>query len=290
MSIERKNMKIGNKTSAFFKTGDSQRGFMKMKEFGFECADYQELLNPKGDIYSMSENEFETFLKCEKNNADAAKIYISQVHGPWIVDDTTEEARKVGRHYYERSIRGTALLDCKYVVFHPFMPFGRADVENEIENWEMNIEFFQSLAPLAKATGVTICIENMPFRSLSIAGWRKIGELVDELNDDCFGICIDTGHCNILGDSAAEALDTLGNRVKVLHVHDNMGRFDQHLIPFTGRTDWVSFAKALGRTKLVLSLEPGDIYEFPAELGKASDLMLRTEYMAAQRLLELSAE
>ena len=49
----------------------------------------------------------------------------------------------------------------------------------------------------------------------------------------------------------------LGDRLKVLHVHDNDGKNDQHRAPFTGTIDWEDFTSALAETGFrgVMSLE-----------------------------------
>ena len=41
-------------------------------------------------------------------------------------------------------------------------------------------------------------------------------------------------------------LKVLGNRTRVLHVQDNLGAKDDHLIPTEGTINWKKFATALG--------------------------------------------
>lgn len=41
------------------------------------------------------------------------------------------------------------------------------------------------------------------------------------------------------------ALLTMGKRIKVLHVHDNMGVTDQHLAPYMGNINWEDFIQSM---------------------------------------------
>jgi sugar phosphate isomerase/epimerase len=86
------------------------------------------------------------------------------------------------------------------------------------------------------------------------------------------GICIDTGHANLHRDlfanPAAAYLRAFADRLVHLHVSDNLGTGDDHLVPGTGTIDWRSIADALRRIgyrgTIVLELaEPG-----PAEAAR----------------------
>lgn len=65
------------------------------------------------------------------------------------------------------------------------------------------------------------------------------------------GICIDTGHANLhrdlFADPAAAFLREFGDRLVHVHVSDNSGAGDEHLVPGTGTIDWRSLAAALKR-------------------------------------------
>ena len=50
----------------------------------------------------------------------------------------------------------------------------------------------------------------------------------------------------IIGQDPCQMLRTLGHRTKVLHIHDNGGIEDDHLIPTRGVIDWKRFATTLG--------------------------------------------
>lgn len=238
-------MKIG--ITGCTQYGDEQ--YNKLKEYGFDCVDFG-MANTDAPIYTLPKAESDALLLKEKALAEAAGIEISQVHGPWRYppEDDTEENRAERFEKMCKSIRATALLGCKYWVIHPIMPFGTHDLEEgkEKETWELNVEFFRKLIPVAKEYGVTICFENMPMLNFSIATPADILRFVEEMNDENFEVCLDTGHVTVFrGLSLGEETRRLGKHVKTLHVHDNRASLDMHLLPYLGKGDWEGFTAAL---------------------------------------------
>ena len=73
---------------------------------------------------------------------------------------------------------------------------------------------------------------------------------IDELNkladERLFGFCLDVGHATLLGKDLYRFISILGDRLQVLHVHDNNGLQDEHLFPYMGITNWDRFCRALG--------------------------------------------
>ena len=59
------------------------------------------------------------------------------------------------------------------------------------------------------------------------------------------GICWDVGHANISGYKQSEQLNVLKGKLDVLHIHDNDGVKDKHLLPFDGSVDWDDVASGL---------------------------------------------
>jgi sugar phosphate isomerase/epimerase len=50
-------------------------------------------------------------------------------------------------------------------------------------------------------------------------------------------ICLDCGHAHI-DDDLVDAIETVSEHLVHMHVHDNQGRSDDHLVPFEGTIDW----------------------------------------------------
>lgn len=95
-----------------------------------------------------------------------------------------------------------------------------------------------------KGTDLTICVENIP-RS-DTAESEGLLKLMKELDSPNFGICLDTGHLNLAGESQEHFILNCGSYLKALHLADNMGGFDEHLMPGGhGTVDFVSVVAAL---------------------------------------------
>lgn len=132
------------------------------------------------------------------------------------------------------------------MVIHPIMPFGGESEPDTERMWDINYEFMRKLADAGQAYGVTVCFENMPFRALSLSSPESVLKFVKTLNHPFFKICLDTGHCAVLGISAGESVRRIGKEyLKTLHIHDNDGIADRHMPPYTGVIDWENFSSAL---------------------------------------------
>ena len=59
----------------------------------------------------------------------------------------------------------------------------------------------------------------------------------DQLDGLDVGICLDYGHAHLMGD-LADAIEMVSGHLWTTHVHDNGGRADDHLVPFSGTIDW----------------------------------------------------
>ena len=110
----------------------------------------------------------------------------------------------------------------------------------------VNFEFFSQLAEVGREYGVVICFENMPY---SQQPWWMPAELATfaaSFESDYLKVCLDTGHSQVGGISPADAVWAVGNALlPILHIHDNDGLQDLHMVPFDGVLDWEAFASSL---------------------------------------------
>ena len=221
----------------------------KLKSFGFDALDYQ-IADTNSDIYAMSEEASIAFLCKEREQIEEAGLFVNQVHGPWRWPprDYEEADRNERMEKMKRSMRMAAALGARYWIVHPLMPFGIEDIGSgkEEETRSINLAFMRELLAEAKKNGAVICLENMPFPKFSIATPEAILNIVKEINDEDFKICLDTGHVATYADLdlAQEAL-RLGSYIKALHVHDSFTTHDYHLAPYSGKHDWEKFGAAL---------------------------------------------
>lgn len=93
---------------------------------------------------------------------------------------------------------------------------------NEIseEQLPVGLARFQKAVALAKECGVKLAIENTRVA-------RPVCYLLDNIDDDAFGFCWDSGHENFCSPDI-DFLSLYGDRLIAAHLHDNDGTNDMH--------------------------------------------------------------
>ena len=186
--------------------------------------------------------------------AEAAEKYGMenfQAHAPfpvWCGDEQTDRRMVEITRWF---IHAADSIGCRNLIIHPIVSFNDAPLTLD-ELWEKNTEFFAQMIPAAKEYGVKVCLENMvryhtvgkekrPFES-SCADLNEACCYIDTLNElagtECFGFCLDTGHMHLVHRDPQAAIRTLDSRLTALHLNDNIGSTDQHLMPYMGMLDW----------------------------------------------------
>ena len=95
---------------------------------------------------------------------------------------------------------------------------------------------------------------------------ERLITLLDLGHLDNVGVCLDLGHAHATVGIPA-AVETLGKRIKSLHVHDNHGVRDEHLWPGDGTIDWLQVAALLK----ALPAAPAAVLEIGYKLGDTPD-------------------
>ena len=242
-------LKTGIISDAYYTFDNYEKGMPVMKAHGYDSIDYQGFGSIKNSpLYKMSDGELERYLTNMRECAKANGLGIHQLHGAWPhVDDMSEAGRKQTIEYFKKDIIGAKILGCPRVVVHPCMPkLGTGIPFDEKEDFEVNLCLLESLAPVAKENGVTVCFENMPFPLWSNYSFVKnIKTLLDVVNSEYIKACLDVGHFNVEKGDIYEAICLLGDKLSTLHVHDDRFGQDRHLLPFQGETDWDGFIRGL---------------------------------------------
>lgn len=279
-------MKIGILTEGYSaRCGGLEEGLRCLCADGYECVDYSEFIDTERPKFQCSEAEFDALVRHDRAFIESLGLEISQTHGPWRWPprDATEEDRRERFEKMSRAIRGTAILGCRNFVIHSVMPWGEEDSDPKAMR-DINLEFMGRLCRVAEKNGVVICFENMPMPKLSLASPEACLGFVREINSPNFRICLDTGHCTMLGVRPGDAVRLLGrDMLAVLHVHDNDGKNDLHWQPYTGVIDWDDFRSALREIGFEgpLSLESKLPAEFTPENRRN---LMRTALRLAGRL------
>ncbi|MBR5869518.1 MAG: sugar phosphate isomerase/epimerase [Clostridia bacterium] len=290
-------MKVGNTTGYFWYGKDADEKYGRMAEVGYEAAD-QSMCDIKDPIFHDDE-ALRAF--CNENKAAALRhsITINQLHGPWPTYDTDDVNRAEGWRCFHRAVLACHMMEIPYMVFHPQMPYGWGhDPEPDPElGTKLTLDLMYDLLPDCEKYGVTICLENMPFRSQKISPMEQIVGVLKTVNHPNAGICFDTGHSLVFKHDIADMARLAAPYLKCLHVHDNDGTRDGHRVPFhsEGTADWNRFTDALAEINYrgVLSLEcMGDIPDVPMELRLSYEKVTYAtgRYLADQVAAKIAAK
>jgi sugar phosphate isomerase/epimerase len=217
---------------------------------------------------------------------DARGVVFNQAHAPFGggYDNYTQNLVPT----FPRAFEFASLCGIKNVIVHPLQRgryYGHAE-----ELFEMNMEFYTGLAPLAKENGIKIAIENMWQRNPQSKYIRddvcadpvELARYYDTLNDpEAFTVCLDLGHVAICGREPEDAIRTLGSRIGALHVHDVDYVSDLHTLPGIGKVNWKEVCRALA-----------DV-DYKGEITLEADYFMKNMddelIPMAERMLEVSA-
>lgn len=311
-------LKIGVQTKNVVCDENPFEGFLRLKKAGFSCADFSlngYLLNSKiyqselNDFFSKPLSELEDFFSVHKKAAKEAGITINQIHMPYpmyVPTGSKELNDYLWKEVAPKSMEICRFLECSYIVIHGFKLVRY--LGSEEAEWQQTEQFIHSIAPMAKESGITICIENL---YESVGGHlvegpgcdaRKAVERIDRINDkygaEVLGFCFDTGHANLVGIDFEKFITMLDYRLKVLHIHDNDGIGDLHQVPFTftktrenkPSTDWDGFIRGLKQIHFdkVLSFETAPVLNsFPDEMKQdALEFIAKIGQYFAERIEE----
>ncbi len=93
------------------------------------------------------------------------------------------------------------------------------------------------LAVIGQSLGVTFLIENLPTEYLFGSNPLDVAELVRDRQTPSLRMCFDTGHAHMTSDILA-SFTACRDVISYLHVHDNRGDQDAHLLPGEGTIPW----------------------------------------------------
>lgn len=239
-----------------------------IKSCGFEAVDfsfnklYRESFDAEKltSFYDKSLDELITYFTPLKKAAEENGIRFPQAHGIYpVYRENDEKATKYNIEVTRKLIALCEFIGCETLVVHPAT---KPNVCKE-EELETNLKVYREWILDAKKYGVKICLENMFYTyDLDIyegvcANANDVCWYIDTLNEeageDIFGFCLDVGHAVVTGANLYQYIMALGKRLTILHIQDNDGICDSHMIPFTQmdrrgkrlRIDWERFIRGL---------------------------------------------
>jgi sugar phosphate isomerase/epimerase len=107
------------------------------------------------------------------------------------------------------------------------------------------LQALERVLDYAKGGPTTLCLENLSPGS-GVCDSADFDRIFTACGSKRLGICLDTGHANLAGVDSAAFVRHAGSRLKALHVADNLGQQDNHMLPYgAGTVPWPGVLSAL---------------------------------------------
>ncbi len=173
----------------------------------------------------------------------------------------------------KRALEIAETIPFKFLIQH----LGVSGEEYDDRKVDAAFSALEQLSVFARQRGVQILLENIP-NGLSSA--EKLQHFIGVTHLD-LNFVFDVGHAHIAGSIEGE-FDTMKDRIRSTHVHDNDGIADKHLFPFLaegGTVDWKKTMRLLtscpGQFPLMLELK--EVPEMEHPLDRINEVFDRLE-------------
>lgn len=143
--------------------------------------------------------------------------------------------------------------------------------EGHVSYWKLDrsvarsdaMEGLRELAKLARQVGVTLGLENTNYGKFAMYNtwheWVAMADSLAGIGDRSVGLVLDVGHGHLAGWDLEELTRSIGAKLIQIHLHDNLGSADDHLMPGKGVLNWAALRRGLAESgsKATLILESG---------------------------------
>jgi sugar phosphate isomerase/epimerase len=180
-----------------------------------------------------------------------AGVPIDSIHGVfgpgYDPASPQEQVRLDAIETYRREGELAAALGGPAVVVHPSpispddLPITPAQRDRRLGPLRKSIE---DLAEVGARLGVVYLWENIPNNYFVGNDPLQLADLLRQVDNPHARMCFDTGHALMTG-TVADRLAGCADVVGYMHVHDNNGREDSHLMPGEGAIDWPALGRVL---------------------------------------------
>ena len=276
-------------------------GIRAIAEAGFDAIDIgldsvfaqKDTIDEAYEAYLLDENRIREMVVAVKEGLKKYGLTIGQAHAPSAYVPRKPRETEIMRKCVEKCFAICEELDCRHLVIHPICDgsarYPSLTKEDEIRE---NMAYFSSIIPLLKKHNIICCLENAysldwgtkKAYACACSDMAEANRYIDDLNalagEKRFAFCLDTGHALMIGTDIYNAIKILGDRLEILHVHDNDGYLDEHTATFLGICNWGRFIKGLREFgyRGNINMETSSFVQlFPKELVPAALKLLAAE-------------
>jgi len=192
-------------------------------------------------------------------------LQIENVHLPFNGINVLWEATADGDAYEKNiidAIKECSQYDIKTVIMHITNGFKLPNLSNVM------LDRIKRIANVAKEYNIKLALENLKVVP-------ALDYILANIQDDNVGFCYDSGHRNCFAKDI-DLLGKYGDRLFAIHLHDNFGDTDMHMLPFDGNIDWEYVYEGIKKSNyhgaLTLELEASKYHPY--------DSLTAQEYLA----------
>ena len=189
------------------------------------------------EIFSEAENAVTKF-SSRFNEIKGSYGMTYSIHAPICdinIASVNDSVREASVDEMIRTMEHANKMGIKTITIHPGVhSMVLYDVKDRSE--ELSRRSLRTIEKGAEEYGVVAAIENMP--SFGIMMGRNPEELLGLLEGTDLRICFDIGHANTMG-AIDECIEAFGERIANIHIHDNVGKNDDHMTIGEGNIDFV---------------------------------------------------
>jgi len=159
---------------------------------------------------------------------------------------------EITRLRFRQAMDVAEILKPRCMVFHTgfskhhYIGYSEYWLRESIETWKEVIDYAEKLE-------LKVAVENV-----LDADPTMLKRIISSIPHPLLGVCLDAGHINVFSEVAIdEWFNELGDKVFETHLHDNYGKYDEHIGIGMGNFDFQTFFKLLwsNGTRPVLTIE-----------------------------------
>ena len=165
------------------------------------------------------------------------------IHGPCVAVNLADAEQKNYAKVWEKTFAYAKKVQADFVVVHTNEELPAAEEKEAVQ--ARVIRRLRKVVALGKKYDVQVLIENvglLPKENLlfDLPEYLALFDVLPEA-----GALIDTGHAHVNGWDIPSVVQTLGEKLKACHIHDNDGTGDAHLPLGEGTIDWKAYFAAV---------------------------------------------
>lgn len=227
------------------------------------------------DVYPTQDDHDCQFGLISAQLAQQAKMTCSSFHFVGSVMDCESDVQDRCRHFMKRTVDFFSPMKPECLVVHPGtysdggFAMNKVAYQKALETWgkektyQILVDNLRYFGKLAQEKGINLAIENI-YGGRFYSNIDELIELVETVNMDNVGYCLDIGHGHLDGVDLPSTIRRMSNKLYEVHMHDNNGKKDQHLPLGFGTINWIEIAQAFQEIKYTKTAT-FEFYRWPME-------------------------